>query len=136
MARRSAVGPPATTVFDPRGGSVGARELSPLLTRGASGLFCRVSRVAPGRGPPPAGCVGYDPGGSIMATSWLTRWYTYTVRPVRRPVRTKARPGWFRPKVEALAERVLPAVTAIFSAAAGQLRIVGDDQDNTVVVSR
>jgi len=38
--------------------------------------------------------------------------------------------------VESLDERVTPAVTATFSAAAGQLKIIGDAQDNTFVVSR
>jgi Ca2+-binding RTX toxin-like protein len=71
-----------------------------------------------------------------MATSWLTRWFTNKVRPVRQPVGKKIHHGRFLPKVELLDERVLPAVTATFSAAAGQLRIVGDELDNTVVVSR
>ena len=71
-----------------------------------------------------------------MATSWLTRWFTNKVRPVRRPVRKKIDHGRFLPQVEPLDERLLPAVTATFSAAAGQLRIVGDELDNTIVVSR
>jgi Ca2+-binding RTX toxin-like protein len=66
----------------------------------------------------------------------LTRWFTNKVRPVRRPVRKKIDHRRFLPQVEPLDERVLPAVTATFSAAAGQLRIVGDELDNTVVVSR
>jgi Ca2+-binding RTX toxin-like protein len=69
-----------------------------------------------------------------MATSWLTRWFTNKVRPVRRPVRKKAHHGRFLPQVEPLDERVLPAVTATFSA--GTLRVAGDEQDNTIVVSR
>jgi Ca2+-binding RTX toxin-like protein len=40
------------------------------------------------------------------------------------------------PSLEALGERVLPAVTATFSAANGVLTVTGDAQDNTVVVSR
>jgi hypothetical protein len=44
--------------------------------------------------------------------------------------------GRFLPTVEPLAERVLPAVTASFSAAGGLLRVVGDALDNTIVVSR
>src|SRR5439155_5062723 len=74
--------------------------------------------------------------GALMATSWLTRWFTTKVRPVRRPVRTKFDHGRFLPKVEPLGERVLPAVTATFSAAGGILRVVGDALDNTIVVSR
>ena len=71
-----------------------------------------------------------------MATSWLTRVFTNKVRPVRRPVRKKISHGRFLPQIERLDERLLPAVTATFSGAAGQLRIVGDELDNTVVVSR
>ena len=71
-----------------------------------------------------------------MAKLWLTHWLVNKVRPVRRPVRTKIVRGRFRPQVEALGERVLPAVTATFSAADGMLTVLGDDQDNTVVVSR
>jgi hypothetical protein len=71
-----------------------------------------------------------------MARSWLTPWFTNKVRPVRRPAHKKVEHGRFRPQVEALAERVLPAVTATFVAADGTLRVVGDALDNTVVVSR
>src|SRR3954454_13447650 len=39
-------------------------------------------------------------------------------------------------RLELLDRRILPAVTATFSAVSGLLRVVGDDQDNTVVVSR
>src|SRR3954451_9107746 len=39
-------------------------------------------------------------------------------------------------RLEMLDRRILPAVTATFSAAGGTLRVLGDDQDNTVVVSR
>src|SRR5262249_54482827 len=42
----------------------------------------------------------------------------------------------FRPTVEPLAERVLPAITATFSPAGGTLRVVGDELDNAIVVSR
>jgi Ca2+-binding RTX toxin-like protein len=66
--------------------------------------------------------------------SWLTRVFTSKVRPVRRPVRKKIDHGRFLPQGEPLAERVLPAVTATFSA--GTLRVAGDEQDNTIVVSR
>src|SRR4051794_20163538 len=39
-------------------------------------------------------------------------------------------------RLELLDRRILPAVTATFSAVSGTLRVVGDDQDNAVVVSR
>src|SRR5262249_25551217 len=38
--------------------------------------------------------------------------------------------------LELLDRRILPAVTATFSAAEAALSVVGDDQDNTIVVSR
>src|SRR5262245_50906687 len=50
-------------------------------------------------------------------------------------IRTKVFHGRFRPKVEALAERVLPAITATFSAD-GSLTVVGDALDNSIIVSR
>jgi Ca2+-binding RTX toxin-like protein len=71
-----------------------------------------------------------------MATSWLKRWFTNKVRPIRRPVRKKVDHGRFRPTVEVLAARVLPAATATFLPGAGVLSIFGDAQDNAIVVSR
>src|SRR5262245_44428350 len=66
-----------------------------------------------------------------MASSWLHRLLKKS-----RPVRKKIHHGRFLTKVEPLVERVLPAVTATFSAAGALLRVVGDALDNTVVVSR
>ncbi|HTK74159.1 MAG TPA: dockerin type I domain-containing protein [Gemmataceae bacterium] len=71
-----------------------------------------------------------------MAKSWLTYWFTNQLRPVRRPVRNKVYRGRFLPKVEPLDQRVLPTITATFTAAGGTLRVLGDDLDNTIVVSR
>jgi Ca2+-binding RTX toxin-like protein len=71
-----------------------------------------------------------------MAKSWLTHWFTNTVRPVRRPARKTFGHGRFRPQVEPLADRVLPAVTATFSAATGVLTVTGDELDNSLAVSR
>src|SRR5579884_3662247 len=45
------------------------------------------------------------------------------------------RPGRFQPVLETLTERILPAVTASFSAG-GLLTVFGDAQDNNIVVSR
>jgi Ca2+-binding RTX toxin-like protein len=42
----------------------------------------------------------------------------------------------FTPTLEALGERVLPAVTATFSATHGVLTITGDAQDNIIAISR
>src|SRR5262245_51120800 len=43
-----------------------------------------------------------------------------------------------RPRLalEALDDRIVPSVTATFSAATGVLTVAGDDLDNTIVVSR
>jgi hypothetical protein len=71
-----------------------------------------------------------------MARSRLTHLFTNNIRPVRRPVRKQVGLGRFRPQLEALAARVMPAITATFSAAGAELRVVGDALDNTVVVSR
>jgi hypothetical protein len=70
-----------------------------------------------------------------MSLSWFHRLLKKS-RPLPRPFRTNVDHGRFLPKVEALDERVLPAVTASFTAAGGLLRVVGDALDNTVVVSR
>src|SRR5262249_43726335 len=51
----------------------------------------------------------------------------------RATVRKPPRP---RLALEALDERILPAVTSTFSAATGVLTVAGDDLDNTIVVSR
>jgi Ca2+-binding RTX toxin-like protein len=63
--------------------------------------------------------------------SWL-----YCMLKKSRPARKRIDHGGFLPKVEPLDGRVLPAVTASFSAAGGLLRVIGDGLDNTVVVSR
>jgi hypothetical protein len=52
----------------------------------------------------------------------------------RRPIRTRVPSFRFRPTVELLAERVLPAVTATF--ANGVLTVTGDELDNSIAVSR
>src|SRR5262249_11460409 len=52
----------------------------------------------------------------------------------RRPIRTRVPAFRFRPTVELLAERVLPAVTATF--ANGVLTVTGDELDNSIAVSR
>src|SRR5262249_7297306 len=66
-----------------------------------------------------------------VVTSWLHRLLKKS-----GSVRKKVDRGRFLAKVESLDERVLPAITASFSAAGAILRVVGDAQDNTVVVSR
>jgi Ca2+-binding RTX toxin-like protein len=64
-----------------------------------------------------------------MERSWLHRSLKKS-----RPAGKKIDHGRFLPQVEPLDERVLPAVTALFSA--GLLRVTGDDQDNVITISR
>src|SRR6185437_3704518 len=59
----------------------------------------------------------------------------YTEAPGRRRPSRRARLVDLT-RLELLDRRILPAVTATFSNVSGLLRIVGDDQDNTIVVSR
>src|SRR5262245_59526632 len=54
----------------------------------------------------------------------------------RRSATRPRRPARARLALEALAERLLPAITATFTLADGTLRINGDALDNTIVVSR
>src|SRR6185369_1733837 len=58
------------------------------------------------------------------------------IGPVSRSSRKHNEQGRFVPAVESLGDRVLPAVTATFTAAGGTLRVLGDALDNTIVVSR
>src|SRR5262249_15710084 len=71
-----------------------------------------------------------------MVMSGLNRCLVHNVRQVRRRIHQTVDAGRFLPKVERLDERVMPTVTASFTAAAGELRVVGDALDNTIVVSR
>jgi Ca2+-binding RTX toxin-like protein len=60
-----------------------------------------------------------------------------TLRSMFRSARkTTIQRGRFLPSVEALGERILPAVTASFTSGAGILTVFGDSQNNTIVVSR
>jgi Ca2+-binding RTX toxin-like protein len=67
-----------------------------------------------------------------MANSWLKR----VLKKKANPPRKKLWHGRFIPNLELLSDRVLPSVTAIFSPFGGSLTILGDSQDNTIVVSR
>ena len=70
------------------------------------------------------------------AASWLNRWFTNAVGLLRRAGRAKVDHGPSLPRVEALDERVMLSVTAKFTQADGQLQVIGDAQDNAIVVSR
>ncbi len=71
-----------------------------------------------------------------MVLSWIRRMLKQKSRPVTRSVRKHPNPGRFVPTLEPLCERILPAVTALFTPTAGLLTIFGDSQNNTIVVSR
>src|SRR5262245_16450781 len=62
----------------------------------------------------------------------VSKWFRGRGRPAA-PLRKPRRP---RLAVEPLDGRILPAVTATYSAATGVLTVAGDDLDNTIVVSR
>jgi len=62
----------------------------------------------------------------------VSKWFWGRGRPAA-PVRKPARP---RLALEPLDGRIMPSVTATFSATTGVLTVAGDDQDNTIVVSR
>jgi hypothetical protein len=66
-----------------------------------------------------------------MALSWLKRMLNKFRKVRSNPVRRR-----FVPDLEALSERILPAVTASFVPSAGLLTVFGDSQDNNIVVSR
>jgi Ca2+-binding RTX toxin-like protein len=71
-----------------------------------------------------------------MALSWLNRLLQKKAYPIIRSDRKRPLARRFLPTLEALDERVLPAVTALFSANTGILSVIGDSQNNTIVVSR
>jgi Ca2+-binding RTX toxin-like protein len=72
----------------------------------------------------------------LMALSWLHRLRNGKSGPVARAGRKTPGDGRFVPEVEALGERVLPAVTAMFLPSTGTLSVFGDAQDNRITVSR
>jgi Ca2+-binding RTX toxin-like protein len=67
-----------------------------------------------------------------MSKSWLKQMLKRSFRPAR----TRHQRDHFVPSLEPLGERILPAVTASFIPSAGILSVLGDAQDNTIVVSR
>jgi Ca2+-binding RTX toxin-like protein len=71
-----------------------------------------------------------------MSPSWLHRLITRKFGPVSRTGRNKPRRAQFRPAVESLGERVLPAVTATFLPGTSTLSIFGDARNNRITVSR
>jgi Ca2+-binding RTX toxin-like protein len=67
-----------------------------------------------------------------MATSWWKR----TLKWKSRPARKQLWHGRFLPILEPLGDRIVPSVTASFSAGTGVLSVFGDSQDNNIIVSR
>src|SRR6478672_10611582 len=54
-----------------------------------------------------------------------------------RPDRAFGRPAGFAPSLQVLEDREVPAVTAVFTpAAGGSLAVFGDAQDNVITISR
>ncbi len=71
-----------------------------------------------------------------MGQSWMSRMLKKKFRPASRPRRKQPNRGRILPTLEPLGERILPAITASFSPGTGILSVVGDAQNNTIVVSR
>jgi Ca2+-binding RTX toxin-like protein len=67
-----------------------------------------------------------------MALSWISRiWQKKT-----RPIRKRSNLSRLTPALEPLGERILPAVSAFFTAPAGLLTVFGDAGDNAITISR
>ncbi len=71
-----------------------------------------------------------------MALSWISRMLKKKPRPVCRTARKQPNQARFVPSLEALGERILPAVTAFFVPPAGILTVFGDAGNNNIAVSR
>jgi Ca2+-binding RTX toxin-like protein len=70
----------------------------------------------------------------MLRTFWKQITRAHSSRP--RPIHKKLWRGHVFPNLEALADRIAPAVTASFTPGAGILTVFGDARDNTIVVSR
>src|SRR5689334_12652582 len=70
-----------------------------------------------------------------MALSWIRRIFKKS-RPVSRSGGKQPNQGRFFPALDCLDERILPAITASFSPNTGLLSVIGDVQNNTIVVGR
>jgi Ca2+-binding RTX toxin-like protein len=67
-----------------------------------------------------------------MVTSWFKRWWKKKAQPIRK----KPAQVGSRLSVEALEDRTLPAVSALFSSVTHVLTVFGDSASNNIVVSR
>jgi Ca2+-binding RTX toxin-like protein len=68
-----------------------------------------------------------------MTESWFHRFFG---KKSRRTGSKKPRSRSFLPALEQLDDRIVPAVTASFSATTGVLTVTGDAQDNTITIAR
>jgi Ca2+-binding RTX toxin-like protein len=64
------------------------------------------------------------------------RWLKRKSRPARRRGNPQPWRRSFQPSVESLGDRILPSVTALFAPGTHVLSVLGDNQDNTIIVSR
>src|SRR5262245_32324643 len=71
-----------------------------------------------------------------MPLSWMSRMLKNKARPASRPVRQRPFQGRFWPDLELLENRIVPAITAVFAPGSHVLTVFGDQQNNTIVVSR
>jgi Ca2+-binding RTX toxin-like protein len=71
-----------------------------------------------------------------MALSWINRMLKKKSRPVSRSTRKQPNQIGFLPALEALDERILPAITSSFNPNVGILSVLGDALNNNIVVSR
>jgi Ca2+-binding RTX toxin-like protein len=71
-----------------------------------------------------------------MVLFWLTRKFKKKAWPIIRSDRKKPNQGRFTPAVEALDERIAPAITASFAPGTHTLTVLGDNLDNTITISR
>src|SRR5207247_2153702 len=69
-------------------------------------------------------------------TASSTGLFSNRSRANRRRARAKMTCDGVLPTVEALGERMMFSITATFTAASGELKILGDTQPNSIVVSR
>src|SRR5262249_5750083 len=72
----------------------------------------------------------------FMAASWMHRLLKKLARPGSRSRRHQHTQGRALPALESLADRILPAVTAVFLPRVGLLTVLGDAGNNNITLSR
>lgn len=71
-----------------------------------------------------------------MVLSWISRLFNKKSLPISRSSRKLPSSRRFVPNLECLDARILPSVTASFAPDTGILSVLGDAQNNTIIVSR